>query len=137
MKCVSDIACIEFPSTIPCSIDLIEPVTVINEQRIEGPLRLESGKTYALDFLYKVGFPAANMFHLFFYRTPEDVRDVMQNLVGVATRQIKPNPPVSYSFSPIAPLPDETGINEREGFLHIMMPETDEVYYSILAMSHP
>ena len=35
MNCVSDIACIEFPSYIACSIDLIEPFWVVDGEQIE------------------------------------------------------------------------------------------------------
>lgn len=138
MDCVSTIACIEFPSEIPCSIDLIEPFEVVNGQRIETALKLESGETYDLKFLYKVGVPAADTFHLFFYRTPEDVQDVMRGTVAPMTHQITPDPPVEYSFLPIAPVADETGIAERQGMLNIAMSEMAvEAYYGILGMSHP
>lgn len=138
MNCVSTIACIEFPSNIPCSIDLIEPFEVVDGQQIETALKLESGETYDLAFLYKVGFPAADTFHLFFYNTPEAVRDVMQNGVDPMAHQITPNPSVTYTFLRTAPVADETGIAKREGVLNIIMPEmAEEAYYAILAMSHP
>ncbi len=138
VNCVSTIACIEFPSEVSCWINLIEPVAVVNGESIEVAMKLKSEKTYDLRFLYKVGVPGADTFHLFFYTTPEAVRDVRQNGVDPTLHQITLDPLIEYAFLPPAPLPDATGIAEQEGDLRIVMPDmAAEAYYAILAMSRP
>lgn len=138
VECVSTIACIEFPSEVPCSIDLIEPVAVVDGESIEVAMKLKSGETYDLRFLYKVGVPGADTFHLFFYATYAAVQDVMQNGVDPMAHQVTLNPPIRYAFQPEAPLPDATGIFDREGDLRIVMPDmAADAYYAILGMSHP
>ena len=138
MNCVSDIACIEFPSRIPCKIDLIEPFTVVDGKQIDAALILELGNTYEFDFTYQVGFPKANQFHVFFYSTPEAVRDVIERKVSPTEHQITPSPAIGVSFTPSEPVEDPTGIVERNGVLQLIMPSMgDENYYAILAMSHP
>ena len=136
--CVSTIECIEFPSAIPCSIDLIEPYILVDGQRVDTPLRFEAGERYLLTFLYKVGFPAANMFHMLFYRTAEAVQQVALGEVNPMTHQITPNPPILYAFQPLTPVAEATGILEQAGVINLTMPDmADDIYYGILAMSHP
>ena len=130
--CVSAIACIAFPSFIPCKINLMG-----------STLQLKPETTYTLKFKYKVGFPAADTFHLFFYETPEDVRDIVEAAGrNIEERSVTPDPAVSVRFLPDRPRPDPTGIREQEGVLMLRTPEVPDddpilKYYTILAMSHP
>lgn len=138
MNCVSDIACIEFPSRIPCRIDLKEPVIDVNGEQIETGLKLEAGMEYALNFTYKVGNPAADTFHVFFYATPQAVRDIMEKRVSPTAHQMSPDPAVAIEFIPSVPVADQTGVLEQNGVLQLGMPAMGAPkYYAILAMSHP
>lgn len=133
MECVSDIECIEFPSEVPCHIDLVEPVVVVNGQRVEGPLKMDWAEpgtervTYDLALKYKVGVPAAVAFHLFFYRSAEDVRDSMVQGADPRTLQIPiPEHLMNIAFTPTLPQADPTGFWEQEGSVRIELPEQPE-----------
>jgi len=142
IKCFSDIVCVEFPSNIPCVINIIENEILVNGMPLEGPLALIPDTAYTLRFIYKVGYPNAIRFHLFFYEDPEDVRDVMTGIAAPETHAITPNPPIIFSFDPEHPHPDATGILEQKGTLFLRTPPVDPAhpnrkYYPILAMEMP
>lgn len=144
-ECVSDIACINFLTHIPCVIDLVEPFITVDGDRIDIQFVLESGRRYEFDFTYKVGYPAGNRFGLFFFQSPEAVNAVLEHRADPETTQITMDQPMLINFNPRVPGRDTTGVLEQEGTLTIEMPELEEelesdekiFYYGILAMYQP
>ena len=143
MECVSDIACIELLSHIPCEIDLIEPFITVDGERIEIHFALESGETYEFDFTYKVGFPAGDLFGLFFFESLEDVLAVARHGSDPETLEIQTNQP-AFTFMPRSPKQDATGILKQEGKVRIVMPILEDLatggkifYYGVMAMYQP
>ena len=102
---------------IRACIDLIEPYTIINGERVETQFYFKSRETRTLNFTYNVGYPAAHAINAFFFRDVGDAQKLINPvIIGQPTIVVDPQ----------IPLADLTGLLERKGTLRVTAPEAIE-----------